>query len=81
MLSSDLLFQESNVDHAVLKILSSGQSRNEKILPLYTRTQAHANVCKKWTKAYPFDDDSTRKLGSKIGTQPMKTNKMTSSKI
>jgi len=28
------------VDHAVLKVLSSGQSRNEKILPLYTRTSA-----------------------------------------
>jgi len=28
------------VDHAVLKVLSSGQSRNEKIRPLYTRTRA-----------------------------------------
>ena len=28
------------MDHAVLKVLSSGQSRNEKIRLLYTRTQA-----------------------------------------
>ena len=28
------------MDHAVLKVLSSGQSRNEKIRTLYTRTSA-----------------------------------------
>ena len=32
------------MDHAVLKVLSSGQSRNEKIRTLYTRTSAAQNL-------------------------------------
>ena len=32
------------MDHAVLKIFSSGQSRNEKIRTLYTRTSAAQNL-------------------------------------